>query len=86
MASQKSLIVFAALLLTAATIEAVKITDCAQGEAGAVTVKSLTVKDCDLDKDPVCNFHKGTNASIAIDFVASKYIRLTEIQLNELFR
>lgn len=66
-------ILIAGLLLVAASIEAVKIKDCARGKKGAATIESIAIAGCDLIKDEVCTFRKGTNATFKVDFVAGKY-------------
>lgn len=62
----------ALVVIASVTIEALKVTNCAEGQEGAAMIKSMAVKDCDMERDEVCLFKRGTEANFKIDFITSK--------------
>lgn len=54
------------------SIKAVEVTNCAVGEEVVAILQSVAIKGCDMKRDEACNFKRGTDANIKIDFIASK--------------
>lgn len=68
-----TLIILGVMVLLTETASAFKFQDCASGGQPDAKLGEIKIDSCPDASGPSCVLNRGTNASIKIDFEASKY-------------